>query len=432
LNILSINKPTRIALETLGCKLNQAETESLARQFRAAGCQIVPPDHEADIYILNTCTVTHVADRKSRHFLRMARRCNPNARIIALGCYAERAAPELGEIEGLDLVIGNREKANLKQILEKAGYLDVAPGLPVSEISMNESNVTNPGRTRSFIKVQDGCNQFCTYCIVPLVRGTEKSLPAQIAIDEVKKRAAEGFREVVLTGTDLGRYQSANLNLQGLVEMVLDTTTIQRVRLSSLQPREISRELLKLWENRRLCRHFHISLQSGSDSILRRMRRNYTSEEYRMKLDLLRSLIPDVSITTDIIVGFPGETEEEFHQSYEFCDRMQFSRVHVFSFSPRAGTRAAEMPDQVEAKVKKTRSEKMLALAEQSQRKYNQGILEKTVQVLFEQRTHGCWEGLTDNYIRVFVESDYNLMNQILPVKISELQGDGAKGIVQY
>ncbi len=327
------NNAVTVAMETLGCKLNQAETEHLARQLAEAGCKIVDPDEKADIYILNTCTVTHVADRKSRHLLRMAHRNNPHARIIALGCYAERAANELSKIEGVDMVAGNEAKLNLQQLLVDHGFLKPC-GM--------KSNSDHHNRTRSFIKAQDGCNNYCSYCIVPLVRGREKSLPPEQVIDEIKQRITDGYQEVVLTGTEIGRYQYGGMDLKGLLERILRDTDVRRLRLSSVQPQEISLELIRLWQNPRLCRHFHMSLQSGSDTVLQRMNRRYTSEDFSGAVGLIRSVIPDAAITTDIIVGFPGETDDEFQESYDFCRRMEFSRIHVFPYSPREGTGAAQ------------------------------------------------------------------------------------------
>ena len=325
---------TRVAIETLGCKLNQAESESLRRELANSGCRIVTSRETADIFVLNSCTVTHVADRKGRQILRQARRLSPAAKIVVIGCYAGLPTQQSSAIEGIDLWVGNAEKAELIKILVQKGWIP-RTGMKVDAGFQN--------RTRTFIKAQDGCNNYCSYCIVPTVRGREKSLPPQLVVDEIGKRAAEGYQEAVLTGTEIGRYNFSEIDIVGLVRKILTETHIRRLRLSSLQPHEITPALVELWQNSRLCRHFHLSLQSGSDSVLRRMKRQYTAEQYAEKVNYLRKVIPEVSITTDVIVGFPGETEYEFQESYEFIRRMKFSRTHVFSYSAREGTEAAIM-----------------------------------------------------------------------------------------
>jgi threonylcarbamoyladenosine tRNA methylthiotransferase MtaB len=409
----------RVAFETLGCKLNQAETEQLSRQLQKAGCIIVPPEETANIYILNTCTVTHIADRKSRHLLRKARRQNPDAKIIAIGCYAEQASKKLLEIEGVNLFIGNKDKANLVDILEKSGLLRTTKSIPASFYN---------NRTRSFIKIQDGCNNFCTYCVVPLVRGREKSLPSDQIIEAINLRASEGFKEVVLTGTEIGKYHYAELEFRGLVERVLKKTEIPRIRLSSLQPSEISLNTLRLWQNPRVCPHFHLSLQSGSDSVLQRMNRFYSIREFKDAVDLIRSYVQNVAITTDVIVGFPGETEREFRESYDFCREMEFSRIHVFSYSARENTRAAIMPDQVTPSLKKVRSEKMLDLSETSRLNFQKSYIDKTQMVLFEQSFEGISYGVTANYIKVYTESRQTLTNRFFSVMLKDNNRDGMRG----
>jgi threonylcarbamoyladenosine tRNA methylthiotransferase MtaB len=411
--------PVRIAIETLGCKLNQAESESLSRQFIEAGCLVVSPDHPADIYILNTCTVTHIADRKSRHLLRMAQRLNPSARIVALGCYADSAGKDLTSIDGVDLVVGNRDKSNLIQILLNSGFLN---------LSQHQSDIRNPDRTRSFIKAQDGCNNFCTYCIVPLVRGREKSLPADEVINQIRRRVQDGYQEVVLTGTEIGRYQYQDTYLTSLLDRILADTGIARLRISSVQPQEITPELIGLWQNPRLCRHFHISLQSGCDSVLQRMGRRYSTQEYQEVVGNIRASIPDVSITTDIIAGFPGETENEFDGSLEFARRMNFARIHVFPYSARSGTRAALMDEQIEPSVKKDRTQKLLSLAKSSLHSFNRSFINREMPVLFEQKTGEYWSGLTDNYIKINIKSDIALTNRFLIVRLVDIKGEEVRG----
>ncbi|MDO9333941.1 MAG: tRNA (N(6)-L-threonylcarbamoyladenosine(37)-C(2))-methylthiotransferase MtaB [Dehalococcoidales bacterium] len=402
----------KIALETLGCKLNQAETETLVRQFTQAGHELVTRVEDADIYILNTCTVTHTADSKSRHLLRQARRRNPTARIVVTGCYADRAPLDLAKLEGVDLVSGNKGKMTLLERLQEEGYLrNVNSGASVS---------TNPAlRTRAFVKIQDGCRNYCAYCIVPYVRRIEKSIPLDEVIKQVKQRVAESYHEVVLTGTRIGAYDSNGLQLKDLIKLILSETEIRRLRLSSLQPQEISLELLKLWRDSRLCPHFHLSLQSGSDSVLRRMRRRYTTGEYEKTVALIRAMVPKVAVTTDIIVGFPGETDEEFHESLDFCRRLNFARIHVFPFSPRAGTEAAQMPGQIPEKVKKERTRLMLALAEESIRRFREQFAGDEFDVLWEKQTgQGVWSGVTGNYLRVYKKDNRDLSNKLSSVKL--------------
>ena len=413
----------KIALDTVGCKLNQAETQHLAEQFAQAGYELVSAADGADIYILNTCTVTHVADGKCRRLLRLAHRLNPDALVVAMGCYAERARQELAQIEGVDLVLDNSQKPHLLRLLEESGSLS-------RPVYAHRGSTAPAGfRTRAFIKVHDGCNSFCSYCIVPLVRGREKSVPVDQVVAEVRHRVAEGYNEVVLTGTKLGSYNYEGAGLKELLQRILKETEVARLRLSSLQPQEISPELIELWHDNRLCRHFHLSLQSGSEAVLKRMKRRYTVGEYQQAVTLIRGMVPQVAITTDIIVGFPGETEEEFEQSFEFCRQMQFARIHVFSYSPRQGTEAALMTDRVGDGVKRERSQRMLALAGESAQNFRQRFLDKTLLVLWEKQTGGIWSGLTDNYIRVYTRSGEDLTNQILQVKLTELfNRDGVWG----
>ncbi|NQT31783.1 MAG: tRNA (N(6)-L-threonylcarbamoyladenosine(37)-C(2))-methylthiotransferase MtaB [Deltaproteobacteria bacterium] len=404
------SETTRIALDTVGCKLNQAETQLLARQFAQAGYRLVPPDDVADVYVLNTCTVTRVADGKCRRLLNQARRRNPGALVVAIGCYAQRARQELSRIKGVDLVLDNSQKMDLLPRLEESGRL-IRPEAVSSQADF---------RTRAFVKVQDGCNNFCSYCIVPLVRGREKSLPLEQVIDEVSHRVVDGYKEVVLTGTEIGSYSHEGAGLKELLRRILEKTGVARLRLSSLQPQEITPELIGLWQDERLCRHFHLSLQSGSDAVLGRMKRRYTTADYKRAVDLIRKAVPGVAITTDVIVGFPGETEEEYKESYNFARQMNFARIHVFSYSPRPGTRAADMPQQVDDKVKRERSRKMLALGRACIRNFRKRFLGKTMLVLWEKETGGVWSGLTDNYIRAYTKSDEDLTNQLMPVELAE------------
>ena len=283
-------------------------------------------------------------------------------------------------------------------------------------------------RSRSFIRVQDGCEGHCSYCIVPKVRSQERSFTPEEIIVRINQKAAAGYKEVVLTGTEVGAYRYEGIGLTGLLERILAETDIPRLRLSSLQPKEITPELLNLWQNPRLCPHFHLSLQSGSDAVLRRMRRRYNAKGYSQAVSLIRSMVPDVAITTDIIVGFPGENEEEFAESHEFCRQTGFARIHVFPYSSRPGTEAAQMPDKVNAAVKRERLRKMLALADESAAGFRQQYLGRQMAVLWEQQAGDVWSGLTGNYIRVYIKSGQDLANRITKVKLEKLHKDGVWG----
>ncbi len=416
----------KIAFDSLGCKLNQAETESFARQLVEAGYELVPSADKADVYILNTCTVTHIADRKSRHLLRQAHRQNPRARLVAIGCYAERSPRELSQIDGVDLVLGNEQKVNLLPRLQESNCLS-------GSLSNRASGYNDGARTRSFIKIQDGCHNFCTYCVVPLVRRKEESVPVEQIVTEVKERVNSGVKEVVLTGTEIGSYRYEGFNLEGLLKRILAEADITRLRLSSLQPQEISAEFIDLWYNNRLCPHFHLSLQSGSDAVLSRMKRRYTTADYQRAVSLICKVVPETAITTDIIVGFPGETEKEFWESYDFCRQMEFARIHVFPYSSRPGTEAARMLHRVGYKVKKQRSQKMLALAEESVQNFCQRFLGKTMPVLWEKQSGGIWSGLTGNYIKVYTKSSDDLTNKLVPVSLERIWKGGVWGeVIKY
>jgi len=443
---MSESRNVRVAFYTLGCKLNQAETESLAGQFNEGGFQLVSSGDLADIYVANTCTVTHIADRKSRHWLKLARRRNPSALIVATGCYAQRAPQELTSIA--DLVLDNGVKEHLLEIVKEMTGCPQhpcrgaprelpqigrgqAPGTTRLQERLLGSLINGTSRVRSLIKIQDGCHSFCTYCIVPRVRSHEYSLPASWIIEEVRKRAVAGYKEVVLTGTKIGCYENDGVGLKGLVEYILGDTSIERLRLSSLQPQEISAEFLALWQDKRLCRHLHLALQSGSDTVLQRMRRRYSLDDYQRAMNLIRQAIPDVAITTDVMVGFAGEGDEEFEHSYCFCQRAGFANIHVFPFSPRPGTEAARMPHQVSDKVKKKRTYEMLELAQSCRRNFYDQFLGQTMWVLWEKETNpgsGIYSGLTDNYIRVFAQSEKTLSNRITPVKLVGFHEHGMWG----
>ena len=405
-------KSASIALDVIGCKLNQAESESLSRDLIKAGYRTVSPDKKADVYILNTCTVTHVADRKARHLLRMAHRRNPDALIIATGCYAVRAAGELEDIEGVGLVTIEKRNQRIIDMIANAGYIPDGTEEPGRRL-----------RTRAMLKIQQGCSKRCSYCIVPHARGKEVSIPAAKVLDDVKALIKDGYKEVVLTGTHIGSRD----DIEDLVQRILYETDIDRLRLSSLEPADITLSLIKLWRNKRLCRHIHLPLQSGSDAVLKRMGREYSTSDYTKAVDLIRQSVPDCSVTTDMIVGFPQESDSEFEESYHFCKSMCFANLHVFTYSPRPGTPAAALPD-LSPQTKKARSTKMLQLAKELSNHFRGRYIGQTMLVLWEEKTGRYYEGFTDNYIRAFTESRCNLANTILPVELTANYRNGLMG----
>ncbi|HXF52008.1 MAG TPA: tRNA (N(6)-L-threonylcarbamoyladenosine(37)-C(2))-methylthiotransferase MtaB [Dehalococcoidia bacterium] len=402
----------RVAVLTLGCKLNQADSEAIARELVARGCDVIDRPSAADAYIINTCSVTHVADRKSRHLVRLARRLGaPGAPVALVGCYPETAGLEVARRTGADLVLGNRDKLAVVESLLR--HPRAASEVPV-----------RPLRTRAFVKAQEGCNDVCAFCIVPRTRGREVSVPIERVVAEVARREAAGVQEVVITGTQLGAYgRDIGARLPDLIRALLAETSAPRIRCSSLQPQDITPELVGLWEDPRLCRHFHLALQSGCDATLARMRRRYDTRMYREAVELIRAAVPGAAITTDVIVGFPGETDEEFEQSLAFCEEMAFAGMHVFPYSRRPGTTADKLPGHVPPEVKRERVRRMLALAEASARRFRMAHVGRVVSVLWEDRARGTeegdvWEGLTDDYVRVRARSRANLMNRVTGARV--------------
>jgi len=418
-----------VAINTHGCKLNQADSQQLARQFQEAGFVLIQSSAQADVVVLNSCTVTANADSKARSYLRRTRRANPNALVVATGCYAERARDDLLGMDEVSLVLDNRNKQHL--VATVAANLNI--NLPVGSSDSSRNTNSRPLellRTRAMVKIQEGCNQVCSYCIVPKVRGRERSVPAQEIIDEINTRSTTGRREVVLTGTQLGTYgfDLPGTNLTELIRKVLAETTVDRLRISSLQPQEITPELLKLWENPRLCPHFHIPLQTGCDTLLRAMRRRYSTTQFAETVQLIRSKILDAGVTTDIIIGFPGEGAREFAESYTFAESMNFSDMHVFPYSIRPGTTAAHLCNHVDDGIKKERTGEMLELATMKMRQFRLGSLQQVRPVLWNINRSGEpseeWIGLTDNYLQVRTQQTDDLGNTITKVRLTSLDGD--------
>jgi threonylcarbamoyladenosine tRNA methylthiotransferase MtaB len=419
---LELQPMPRVAIETHGCKLNQADSSGLATEFAQAGFQVVDEDTPVDIYVVNSCTVTHVADSKARQALRSARRRHPNATIVATGCYAQRSPETLRQIDDVDLVVGNTEKATLvRHVVDWAGddIVPCATGDDAQAISPSAA------RTRAMVKIQEGCNQVCAYCIVPKVRGRERSIPPDEIAAKIREHTIHGYKEVVLTGTQLGSYgfDLEEIDLTGLIRHVLDRCDMARLRVSSLQAHEIDDGLLVLWSDDRLAPHFHLPLQSGSDSILKRMRRRYDSRQFLDAVSAIRKTIPDAAITTDVIAGFPGETEGDFKHTYILCRDVGFASMHVFPYSSRPGTSAAHFRDDVSPQVKSERVGRLIALSQEQGAKYRTRFVGTNRQVLWESQKAGKWVGLTDNYLRVTADCDRELDNQITWARIVGLNG---------
>ena len=420
------DRPT-VAIETHGCKLNQADSAVLASGFLRAGFRLVSTDEPADVYLVNTCTVTHIADRKGRHALRAARRRNPSATIVATGCYAQRSPQELRDLPEIDLVAGNREKVDLVRQLVRNRAQALGP-------CATGADPPTPGvgalRSRAMVKIQEGCDQVCAYCIVPKVRGRERSIPPEQIVNLIDEHVSRGYKEMVLTGTQLGTYgfDLPDIDLPSLLERILAETGVARLRVSSLQPQEVDARLLDLWSDTRLCPHFHLALQSGSNAVLKRMRRCYTANRYVDAVNMIREAVAGVSITTDVIVGFPGETDEDFLQTHALCDQVGFAAMHVFPYSVRPGTSAAYFPDRVDPVIKSGRMREMLSLSQSSSIAFMGQWLGTTRSVLWEvsKETAGgnVWEGLTDNYIRVRGHSTRPLTNEITQARLLRREED--------
>lgn len=426
----------RVAMLTLGCKVNQYESNAMAQKFIDAGYEICNINENPDIAIVNTCTVTNIADRKSRQILRRVKEENENAIVVAVGCYVQVAKDKLEKIEEIDLCLGNVEKKDIVDIVEN--YIQEHKKIPKivdvnQEKEYDEMGLTTyTEKTRATIKVQDGCNQFCTYCLIPYARGRVRSRGKQNIIGEVKKIAETGIKEIVLTGIHIASYGKdfeEDYKLINLLEDLNKIDGIQRIRLGSLEPTIITEEFAKRLSNLdKICNQFHLSLQSGCDETLKRMNRKYTCQEFEEVTDILRKYFKDVSLTTDIIVGFPGETEEEFNKTYEFLKKIKFYKMHVFKYSPREGTPAAQMPNQVDGNIKEQRSQKLIELSNNNQNEYNKSYIGKLLRVLFEEKTNGMWTGYTTNYIKVHVKSEENLENKILTVMPQDVLEQGIFG----
>lgn len=430
----------KIAFYTLGCKVNQADTASMENLFLRSGHQLVSFDGEADVYIINTCVVTNTGQRKSRQTIHRAIRKNPNALIVVTGCYPQTAAEEVKAIAGVDMIIGNQDRAQIVQLVEErlahrqTDTLDAVHKLTASTAfeEMAAGDITD--KTRAFLKIQEGCNQFCTYCIIPYARGPLRSRSLESIRTETQRLISAGFKEIVLIGIHLGCYGKENPDgptLYDAVKTVLDVPGVQRLRLGSLESVEVEPRLLTLMqEDARFCRHLHLPLQSGCDKTLQAMHRPYTTAKFKTLLADIKNRVPDIAITTDVIVGFPGETEADFEITCKFAESCGFSKMHIFPFSARKGTPAEKFAGAVTEAVKKERADILGKIDETMHKAFLQAMVGQTAEVLFEQPAgEDYFEGLTGNYQRVFVKSGgRNLGGEILPVKITAFDGEKLLG----
>lgn len=426
---------------TLGCKTNQYETNSMEQLLLNSNYEVTAG--KADIYIINTCSVTNMAERKSREMIRRAKRENPNSTVIACGCYSQVAGKELEKLEEIDLIIGTNEKNNLVEILDN--YFSKKENkddrLLVTDVMHDEEyldfgSTTYTELTRAIVKIQDGCDRFCSYCIIPYARGKVRSRKPESVIQEVKEIAKKGYKEIVITGIHLASYgkdfkddnyndkddlHSGSYRLIDLLEELNKSEGIERIRLGSIEPKWINRDIVdRLKKIDKICHQFHLSLQSGCDETLKRMNRRYTTSEFEESVKLLREVFPDVKLTTDVIVGFPGETDEEFEKTYEFLKRINFYKMHVFKYSVRSGTKAEKMPNQVSAEIKEERSKRLIELSNLNELNYNKAEIGKEVFVLFEERDGEFFKGHTANYLYIKVKTDKDIQNIILKIKLTE------------
>lgn len=430
----------KVAFATLGCRVNVYESEAMMEKFIREGYEVVDFSEVADVYVINTCSVTNMGDKKSRQMISRGRRQNPDAVIAAVGCYSQIAPNEVSSIEGIDVVLGSRNKGEVVYWVNKAkdeGKMQVQ----VSEVLRNKDFEDlrieeYQDKTRAFLKIQDGCNRFCAYCLIPYTRGAVCSKDPKKVIEEVKVLAENGFKEIILSGIHIASYGvelDEKITLIDIIEEIENIDGIERVRIGSIDPTFFTEEVVeRITKFKKLCPHFHLSLQSASNGTLKRMNRRYNIEEYESIVNILRGKIKDVSLTTDIIVGFPGETEEEFNETYETLNKIKLSKMHIFKYSPRKGTRAADMENQVDGNVKEERSKKLIELDLKNEKEFIEKYIQTEIPVLFEQKVKNeqdLYEGYTHNYIKVIVCSkEKNLIGKIIKVKINNTGNGVAYG----
>lgn len=426
----------RVASHALGCKVNQYESEAIAELFAEKGYEIVNIDDIADIYIINTCTVTNFGDKKSRQLIRKVKRQNPSAVVAAVGCYAQTAPEEIKNIEGVNLIIGTKGRKDIVELVESyrpdMGVVctvgEIAKEREFEHLSINKLS----DRTRAYLKIQDGCSQFCSYCIIPYARGPIRSRDPKDIMDEVHTLAQNGFKEIILTGIHVASYGKdiKGTTLLDVIRQVQETDGIERIRFSSVEPNIITEEFMsELSKMDKVCDHFHLSLQSGCDRTLKRMNRKYDTAGYMRAVELLRKYMPDAAVTTDIIAGFPGESDRDFEESLKFAESVGFLKIHAFPYSPKRGTPAAAMPEQIQNSIKNERTARLIELSDRMGDEFIGGFVGKSMPVLFEREVcNGVYEGYTSNYIRVNVKSSENLKNKIVNTEIVRVENDSAVG----
>lgn len=419
----------KVAFYTLGCKVNQYETEALVELFEKEGYEVVNFSNKAGIYIINTCTVTNLGDRKSRQMIRRAKKMNEDSIVVVTGCYAQTAHEEISKIEGVNIILGTNDRIRILELIknldEKNKQINAVTDInKVKEYEEQMSITEYKGRTRAYIKIQEGCNRYCSYCIIPYARGPIRSRKPDEVEKEVKRIVNAGFKEIILTGIHLASYgiDLGNISLMDIIKRIHNEKDLYRIRLSSIEPVILSSEFIEeASQLSKLCPHYHVSLQSGCNDTLKRMNRRYTTDEYEEAINNLRGKIPDVAITTDVMVGFPGETEKEFLTSLEFVEKMCFSKVHVFKYSPRKGTPAYSYPNQISAKEKDVRSKSMMEIALKSEKKFYEQFKGREMQVLFEQKIddeNDIYEGYTGNYLKIRKNFNYDVLGKLITVKV--------------
>ncbi len=425
----------KVALTTLGCKVNQFETETMEGLFKKKGYEIVPFTEAADVYVINTCSVTSLGEKKSRQLIRRAQRLNGQAVIAVTGCYSQVAPDEIKAIEGVRVVLGTKERAHIVEYVEQAaredGIVDEVQDIMQADVFEDIPLYDVPQRTRAFLKIQEGCSNFCSYCIIPYARGPLRSRHPDSVLKEAKKLVEMGFKEIVLTGIHLGAYGrdlAEQVTLADAARAVLSLPELKRLRLGSLESIELSPDLFQLIRSdERFAKHLHLPLQAGSDEILKAMNRHYDTEQFAKLIENVEASVPGVAMSTDIIVGFPGETEDMFARSLEFVSRMNFARMHVFPYSKRKGTPAASMPNQIPDAVKKQRVHRMQQLADKKAAEFHENFIGRTMKVLFETEQEGITDGLTGNYIRVYTDAPVR-GGEIYEVCLERLYKDGLWG----
>ncbi len=425
-----------VAFITLGCKVNQYETEAMIEIFLSEGYKIVKYDQKADVYVINTCSVTNFGDKKSRQAIRKAKKNNPDSIVIVVGCYSQTAPEEIEKIEGVNIILGTKDRTKIVDILKnykkQDGILNKVENVMKNHEfeKLSLSNMEN--RTRAYLKIQDGCNQFCTYCIIPYARGPIRSRKAEDIILEVNNLVSKGFKEVVLTGIQVSSYGQdlKDMNLIKIISILNEIDGLERIRFSSIEPNIITDEFLDtLVKCNKVCNHIHLSLQSGSDDILKKMNRHYTTQKYYQSVLKLKEAVKDIAITTDIIVGFPGETEQNFNETCEFVKKVGFGKIHIFPYSAKRGTKAATMPNQIDSTIKSKRAKQLSEIEKNLRFAFLNDQKFKTVKVLFETEIEkNVFEGYTTNYIKVQSKSEFNLKNKIYCVNINEIKRDCIKG----